>query len=136
MRWKGKMGYVGILLFTFTMIIYGCSTKLKSESELNIEIAKKIPQTAQLEVISESKFSPLFFQAPVDGIVYYIANGDILLSKPVLEGDIIKLNDWDANSNPSCTIITINDKTVYQQPYTRFKDNRIYFDPRLASMEK
>jgi len=120
------------LLLTITIITSGCSNSQKSalsKVDLDAKIAKMLPSAVQVAGSSTHSSVPLSFQASVDGSIYYIGSGDILLNTQILKGDIIKLNYWSGLPAMRNTQITINDEMVYHNPTTRHGDNRFYFFP-------
>ena len=127
MRTAIKTSFAISLLFIIFVAISGCSdAQLKAKAELTKQINEKLPPNAQL-VAESSSSEPMIFKAPVDGIVYYIGNGNILLNTPLSADDTIKLNQW--HPGKIMTMVTINDKVVYDNPTARWGDNRFYFTP-------
>lgn len=126
-----KIGFAAAYLF-ICLAAAGCSEDRYSTAKARFteEIAKKLPANAQLAAESETG-SPMVFTAAVDGVVYYIGNGNILLNTPLAATETIKLSRWSGSSMPS-TEVTINGKVVYQNPTVRWGDNRFYFVPATA----
>lgn len=130
MRIVIKTSFVATLLVIILIAISGCSdTHLKAKAELTKQINEKLPPEAKLVAESPSA-SPMLFKAPVDGVVYYIGNGNIFLNTPLSMDDRIKLNQWRPGT--IMTMVTINEKVVYENPGVRWGDNRFYFIPKTT----
>jgi hypothetical protein len=139
MKAKRIATYTIALLLTITIIASGCSTPHKpaksstpktpaiSKGDFDAKIAKTLPSAVQVAG-SSTPGAPLSFHTLVDGVIYYIADGDLFLNTPILKGDTIKLNYWSNPTLPN-TKITINAKIVYYNPTARHRDNRFYFYP-------
>ena len=130
MRAAIKTSFAVTLLFIILIAISGCSdAQLKAKADLTKRINEKLPPNAQLVAESTTSF-PMTFKAPVDGVVYYIGNGNISLTISIAADDIIKLNQW--LSGAPMTVVTINEEAVYDNPVARWGDNRFYFIPETA----
>ena len=98
--------------------------------DIEAAISEDVPSAARLVAHSRMATASLLFQAPSRGQVYYVANGDIVATILVDNGDYVRLNAWSPSEKPygePWTELTVNDEEVYKAQHTRTGDNRLYF---------
>jgi hypothetical protein len=119
---------LGALLVSFLVVtLAGCESRLL---DIDAAISKDLPSAARLVAHSRMLGTPLLFQAPSRGQVYYVANGDMVATVLVNNEDEIRLNAFSPSQKPHgkpWTELTVNGGVVYKAQHSRTGDNRLYF---------
>jgi hypothetical protein len=119
---------LGALLVSFLVVtLAGCESRLL---DIDAAISENLPSAARLVAHSRTLGTPLLFEAPSRGQVYYVANGDMVATVVVYEEQEIRLNAFSPSQKPHgkpWTELTVEENVVYKAQHSRTGDNRLYF---------